>query len=124
MEATYGELAEAGRARVEVYTVALSEISQERQNLLRELKMLLDEQRTAAERAEKEERRAGVGHDDGEEAMETVVIAAWRPRRYAARSCGVLRLPASASTWMPRAAACDGSRAKRLARVAGSEDME
>ena len=52
--------------------VALHEIATERSKALRELKLLLDDQRTEAERTEKEERRGGAHLDDGsmEEAME------------------------------------------------------
>ena len=53
-----------------MYTVALGEISNERQTVLRELKGLLDEQKTAAEKANQEERRAGANEEATEEAMD------------------------------------------------------
>ena len=58
VESTFAELAEAGRARVDVYTVALVEISTERQTVLRDLKNLLDEQRSNAESTQQEDRKA------------------------------------------------------------------
>ena len=56
-QATYGELATAGRARVEVYVVALNEIARERSACLQELRNKLEAEKESAEKDEKEERR-------------------------------------------------------------------
>ncbi|KAL1512364.1 hypothetical protein AB1Y20_005622 [Prymnesium parvum] len=55
-EATITELAEAGKARVEIILMALSQVSEERKVCLKDLKGLLEAQRSSFEQAEKEER--------------------------------------------------------------------
>ena len=57
-EATYGDLAEAGRARIDLVLVAMGEISSEREVLLGELRAKLDNARHSAEQSEKDEVRA------------------------------------------------------------------
>ena len=61
-EATYGELARSGRARVETYLAALNEIGDERRHALGELRAKLEGERQRAEESEKQGRRGGCNH--------------------------------------------------------------
>lgn len=58
-ESSFAALAEAGRERVEVYVLALREISGERQRVLEKLKEKLEADRESAAAVEKEQRRGG-----------------------------------------------------------------
>ena len=70
VDATYGELANAGRARVDVHCVALNEIAAERASLLTDMRNKLEGEKARAEREEKEERRRegreGTNLEDGD----------------------------------------------------------
>ena len=93
VDSSLSELAEGGRARVEVYVFALKEISSERQALLEKLKEKLEADKASADKAEKEERRGGAHLDamdeevvdetrlleqlDNLEALQQKIGAAW-----------------------------------------------
>jgi hypothetical protein len=74
IDATFAELAGAGRARVDVYMVALNEIAEERQKALMELRAKLENERRQAEEAEREERHDGRHRDDDETMDEAMLL--------------------------------------------------
>ena len=73
-DATYGDLANSGRARIETYIAALNDISLDRKAALGELRSKLEYERQRAEQAEKEGRRGGVSHDGDDDVSDEATL--------------------------------------------------